>query len=407
MAFNRLPFKETPNLSDNKMRPELPQKANVVIIGSGIIGAVIAYYLTRKGISDVLVLEQGEIGSQGATSACLGGLRTQFSTAVNIRFSLISRKVYRRFKEEFGVDPGFKPYGYLFLATTPKQWKIFKSTSRLMKVLDVPVESLSPQEVSRRWPFIRVDDLSGGSYTKEDGFYSPIEILQTYVKKARQGGTVFMEKVQVTGISINNNSAVGIQTKDAHNIKAGIVVNAAGPWAGRVASMAGLELPIGPLKRHLFFTDTFHEIPDIFPMVIDVDSGWYMKREGRGLILGGPTGSKSFSQHVDFDAKEWTAEKSIQRIPALERAKIIRGWVGHYEMTPDHHAVIGAFPELRNFICAAGFSGHGFQHAPAAGMIVAELIANGKAETEDIYPLRPTRFKENDLIYEPITAFRD
>lgn len=407
MAFNRLPFKETPNLSDNKMRPELPQKANVVIIGSGIIGAVIAYYLTRKGISDVLVLEQGEIGSQGATSACLGGLRTQFSTAVNIRFSLISRKVYRRFKEEFGVDPGFKPYGYLFLATTPKQWKIFKSTSRLMKVLDVPVESLSPQEVSRRWPFIRVDDLSGGSYTKEDGFYSPIEILQTYVKKARQGGTVFMEKVQVTGISINNNSAVGIQTKDGHNIKAGIVVNAAGPWAGRVASMAGLELPIGPLKRHLFFTDTFHEIPDIFPMVIDVDSGWYMKREGRGLILGGPTGSKSFSQHVDFDAKEWTAEKSIQRIPALERAKIIRGWVGHYEMTPDHHAVIGAFPELRNFICAAGFSGHGFQHAPAAGMIVAELIANGKAETEDIYPLRPTRFKENDLIYEPITAFRD
>ena len=386
---------------------ECPEKAQVVIIGSGIIGAAIAYYLTRKGISDVLVLEQGEIGSQGATSACLGGLRTQFSTAVNIRFSLISRKVYQRFKEEFGVDPGFKPYGYLFLATTPKQWKIFKSTSRLMKVLGVPVESLSPQEVSRRWPFMRVDDLSGGSYTEEDGFYSPIEILQTYVKKARQGGVVFMEKVQVTGISIKKNSAVSIQAKDGHNIKADIVVNAAGPWAGRVASMAGLDLPIGPLKRHLFFTDTFHEIPDIFPMVIDVDSGWYMKREGRGLILGGPTGSKSFSQHVDFDAEEWTAEKSIQRIPSLERAKIIRGWVGHYEMTPDHHAVIGSFPELRNFICAAGFSGHGFQHAPATGMIVAELIANGKPETEDIYPLRPTRFRENDLIHEPIKAFRD
>ena len=401
-----MPFKETPNLSDTKMRFELPQKANVVIIGSGIIGAAIAYYLTRSGISDVLVLEQGEIGSQGATSSCLGGLRTQFSTAVNIRFSLISRKVYQRFKEEFGVDPGFKPYGYLFLATTPKQWKIFNSTSRLMKVLDVPVESLSPQEVSRRWPFIRVDDLSGGSYTKEDGFYSPIEILKAYVKKARQGGTVFMEKIQVTGISIKNKRAVGIQTKDGYKIKAGIVVNAAGPWAGRVASMAGLDLPIGPLKRHLFFTDTFHEIPKIFPMVIDVDSGWYMKREGRGLILGGPTGNKSFNQHVDFDAEEWTAKKSIQRIPVLERAKIIRGWVGHYEMTPDHHAVIGAFPELRNFICAAGFSGHGFQHAPATGMVVAELIANDKAETEDIYPLRPTRFRENDLIHEPMTAFR-
>ena len=389
------------------MKPECYEKAQVIIIGSGIIGAAIAYYLTRKGISDVLVLEQGEIGSQGATSACLGGLRTQFSTAVNIRFSLISRKVYQRFKEEFGVDPGFKPHGYLFLATTPKQWMIFKSTSRLMKVLNLPVESLSPQEVSRRWPFIRVDNLSGGSYTEEDGFYSPIDILQAYVKKSRQGGAVFMEKVQVTGFSIKNNNAVGIQTIDGHNIKASNVVNAAGPWAGRVASMAGLNLPINPLKRHLFFTDTFHELPDIFPMVIDVDSGWYMKREGRGLILGGPTGSKSFSQHVDFDAEEWTAEKSIQRVPALERAKIIRGWVGHYEMTPDHHAVIGSFPELRNFICAAGFSGHGFQHAPATGMIVAELIANGKPETEDIYPLRPTRFRENDLIHEPIKAFRD
>jgi sarcosine oxidase subunit beta len=388
------------------MKPECPEKVPVVIIGSGIIGAVIAYYLTRKGISDVLVLEQGEIGSQGATIACLGGLRTQFSTAVNIRFSLISRKVYQRFKIDFGVDPGFKPYGYLFLATTPKQWKILKNTSRLMTVLDVPVELLSPQEVSRHWPFIRVDDLSGGSYTKEDGFYSPIEILQTYGKKARQGGTVFMEKVEVTGISIKNNRVVCLQTKDGHKIKADSVVNAAGPWAGRVASMAGLNLPVGPLKRHLFFTDTFHEIPDIFPMVIDVDSGWYMKREGRGLILGGPTGEKSLSQHVDFDAEEWTADKSIQRIPSLERAKIIRGWVGHYEMTPDHHSVIGTFPELRNFICAAGFSGHGFQHAPATGMVVAELIANGKTEIEDIYPLRPTRFRENNLIYEPMTAFR-
>jgi len=386
---------------------EFPEKSQVVIIGSGIIGAAIAYYLTRKGISDVLVLEQGEIGFQGATSACLGGLRTQFSTAVNIRFSLISRNVYRRFKEEFGVDPGFKPYGYLFLATTQKQWAIFENTSRLMKVLDLPVELLSPQEISQRWPLIRVDDLSVGSYTQEDGFYNPIEILHAYVKKARQSGTVFMEKVQVTGILIKNKSAVGIQIKNGHKIKAGVVVNAAGPWAGRVASMAGLDLPIGPLKRYLFFTDTFHEIPEIFPMVIDVDSGWYMKREGKGLILGGPTGNKSFSQHVDFAAEEWTAEKSVQRIPALERAKIIRGWVGHYEMTADHHAVIGAFPELRNFICAAGFSGHGFQHAPATGMIIAELISNGKAETENIYPLRPTRFRENDLIHEPITAFRE
>ncbi len=389
------------------MRSELPPKAQVVIIGGGIIGAGIAYQLTRKGINDVLVLEKGEIGAQGATSACLGGLRTQFSTAVNIRFSLISREVFRQFKNEFGIDLNFKPYGYLFLASTQKQWEVFKHMSRLMEGLKLPVDLLTPQEVVQRWPFIRVDDLSGGSYTMDDGFYGPMEALQAFVKKARQGGAVFLEKAPVTGISISGKSAVGVQTKSVHEIKADIIVNAAGPWAGEIAAMAGLDLPIAPLKRHLFFTDAFDEIPEVFPMMIDIDSGWYMKREGKGLILGGPTGEKSFSHHVDFDAEEWTAVESIRRVPSLQRARIIRGWVGHYELTPDHHAVIGAFPELKNFICAAGFSGHGFQHAPATGMVVAELIVNGHAETEDIHLLRPTRFRENDLIHEPLTAFRD
>ncbi len=386
---------------------EFPSKAQVVIIGGGIIGAACAYYLTRKGIRDVLVLEQGEIGAQGATSACLGGLRTQFSTRVNIRFSLISREVFRRFKDEFGIDPSFKASGYLFLAVTSEQWNVFGHTARLMEKLALPVELLTPREMARRWPFIRVDDLIGGSYTNDDGFYSPMEILEVFVKKALQGGAVFMQKVRVLGISISNQKIVDIQTEAGHSIKPGIVVNAAGPWAGQVAAMAGLQLPVGPLKRHLFFTDIFDEIPKDFPMIIDVNSGWYLKREGRGLILGGPTGEKSFSRHVDFDAGEWTAARSVERVPALEHARMIRGWVGHYEMTPDHHAVIGAFPELHNFICAAGFSGHGFQHAPAAGMAVAELIADGEVKIEDIYLLRPTRFRENDLLHEPMTAFRE
>ena len=388
------------------MKSELPAKAQVVIIGSGIIGASIAYQLTKKGVSDVVVLEQGEIGAQGATSTCLGGLRTQFSTAVNIRFSLISREVFRGFKDEFGVDPNFRPYGYLFLAVTPGKWSVLENTSRLMAEQKIPVELLTPEEVSRQWPFLRVDDLAGGSYTINDGFYGTMEVLQAFVKKARQGGTVFLEKIKVDGFSISNKKVNSVLTAGGHEIKAHVVVNATGPWAGQVATRAGLELPIGPLRRHLFFTDTFDEIPEAFPMIIDIDSGWYMKREGRGLILGGPSGGESFSHHVNFDAEEWTAIESSRRVPILERARIVRGWVGHYELTPDHHAVIGAFPELENFICVAGFSGHGFQHAPAAGMVVAELIADGRIQTEDIHPLRPTRFRENDLIYEPITAFR-
>jgi len=384
----------------------LPAKSQVVIIGSGIIGAAIAYYLTQRGIRDVAVLEAGEIGLQGTTSACLGGLRTQFSTAINIRFSLISREVFRGFKDEFGVDLNFKAYGYLFLAKTEEQWTAFENTSKLMKTLDLPVELLTPGAMARRWPFIRVDDLVGGSYTKNDGFYSPIDALQAFVKKARQGGALFLERNPVVGFSISNQKAMGVKTQSGHEIKADIVVNTAGPWAGEVAALAGLELPVAPLKRHLFFTAPFDAIPNVFPMIIDIDSGWYLKREGQGLILGGPTGERSFSQDVDFSAEERTAFESIRRVPVLEQARMVRGWAGHYELTPDHHAVIGAFPELKNFICAAGFSGHGFQHAPATGRIVAELIVNGRAETEDIHPLRPTRFRENDLIHEPMTAFR-
>jgi sarcosine oxidase subunit beta len=386
--------------------PILPAKSQVVIIGSGIVGAAIAYYLTQKGIRDVTVLEAGEIGLQGATSACLGGLRTQFSTAINIRFSLISREVFRGFKDEFGVDLNFKPYGYLFLAKTDEQWTAFENTSNLMETLDLPVELLTPRAMARRWPFLRVDDLVGGSYTKDDGFYGPIEALQAFVKKARQGGALFLERNPVVGFSISDKKVVGVKTQSSHEIKADMVVNAAGPWAGAVADLAGLDLPVVPLKRHLFFTAPFDAIPDVFPVIIDMDSGWYLKREGRGLILGGPTGESSFSQHVDFNAEERTAFESIRRVPVLEQARMVRGWAGHYEVTPDHHAVIGAFPELKNFICATGFSGHGFQHSPATGRIVAELIVDGRAETEDIHPLRPTRFREDDLIHEPMTAFR-
>lgn len=392
---------------EKRPQTELPPKAQVVVIGSGVIGAACAYYLTQKGVRDVLVLEQGGIGAQGATAKCLGGLRTQFSTTVNIRFSLISREVFRNFEQTFGVDPLFKPYGYLFLASSPRQWSVFENTARLMSGMDVPVELLAPEEILRRWPFIDTRRLAGGSFTRGDGFYGPIEVLSGFVGAARRGGALFFENTAVEGFSIFEKRVSKIRTSGGREIEADVVINAAGPWSGRLAAAAGLKLPVQPLQRYLFFTDAFGGLPAVFPLILDIDSGWYMKREGAGLLLGGPTGERSFADSVPFDAQEWTADASIRCVPLLERARIVRGWAGHYEMTPDRHAVIGAFPELENFICATGFSGHGFQHAPAAGMIVAEIVAGGRAESEDIHPLRPTRFRENDLIYEPLTAVRE
>ena len=146
----------------------------------------------------------------------------------------------------------------------------------------------------------------------------------------------------------------------------------------------------------------------MIPLTIDLEHGWYMRREGKGFLLAGPQDlESSFNEQVDFEGKEWTAVRTTHRVPVLARAKIVRGWAGLYEISPDNHAIIGAFPELEGFICANGFSGHGFMHSPATGITVAELIAEGKAKTIDIQPLRPQRFRQGYLIQEPLTAFRD
>ncbi len=388
------------------MRP-LPSSAEAVIIGGGIIGVSIAYYLAKKGVAGVVLLEKGMIG-EGTTGKCAGGVRTQFSTEINIQFSLISLEIFRRFETEFGVDPDFHPVGYLFLAAQEQQWGALSASAQLMKTVGLDVELLEPNEIRYRWPFLRVDDLLGGSYTEYDGYVGPYEVLQGFAKGARRLGVIFMEGVEVTGIHMKTGRVQAVEISTGERVCTPVVVNAAGPYAARVAAMVGLDLLVRPLRRQLFFTDVFEKLPSLFPMMIDVEHSWYMRREGKGLLLAGPVDTESsFNEAVDFRAQEWTAARSIHRVPVLESARIARGLAGLYAISPDHHAILGPFPEIKGFICANGFSGHGFQHSPAVGMLTAELIAEGQAKTLDIHPLRPQRFREGDLIYEPLTAFRD
>ena len=375
------------------MKRELPKNADVVIIGGGIIGVSIAYYLAKNGVQKVVLLEKGIMG-EGSTGKCPGGVRTQFSTRINIQFSILSLEVLEGFQAEFGVDPEFRPIGYLFLACHPEQWEILKSNAQLIQSMGLQVELLARDEIQSRWPFLRVDDLSGGSYSRSDGYAGPYEVVQGYVKGARRKGSLLIEGVEVTGIHSKKGRVRAVETATGEKIITPIVVNAAGPYAARVAAMLGLDLPVIPLRRHLFFTDLFEALPPLLPMIIDMEHGWYMRREGKGLLLSGPQDSESsFSEKVDFEAQVWTAERSLYRAPILEGAKIANGWAGLYEISPDHHAIIGSFPEMEGFICANGFSGHGFMHGPAAGILVSELIVHGEAKTLDIHPLRPSRFR--------------
>lgn len=389
------------------MDVELPESADVVIIGGGVIGVSVAYYLAKKGVSEVVLLEKGIMG-QGSTGKCAGGIRTQFSTHINVQFSIVSRKVFDQFSSLFGVDPEFKAVGYLFLATQQAHWDQLQRNRALLQSFGTELELLSPGEISLRWPFLNTEDLLGGSYSPQDGYAGPYEVLQGFARGARGLGAKLIEGVEVTGIRIQTGRVVAVETSAGRPVRTAWVVNAAGPYAALVAKMAGLDLPVRPYRRQLFFTDPFEDLPAQFPLTIDLGTSWYMRREGKGLLLAGPQDAESsFSESVDFDSKEWTAERSLARCPILERAKIVRGWAGLYEVSPDHHAILGEFPELRGFVCVNGFSGHGFQHSPAAGIVIAELIVEGKATTIDIRPLRPTRFREGDLIKEPLTAIRD
>jgi len=384
----------------------LPSHAEITIIGGGIIGVSIAYYLAKLGAPEVLLLEKGLMG-EGATGKCAGGIRTQFSTEINIRFSQLSFEVFKGFETEFGVDPEFHPVGYLFLATREAHRAILESMAQKMVQLGLDIDILDQVDIAKRWPFIRVDDLLGASYTGSDGFAGPYEILQGFAKGARRLGAILKEGIEVTDIHTHKGSVQAVETSEGKKITTSVVINAAGPYASRIADMVNLDLPVCPYRRQIFFTDAFEVLPTHIPVTIDLGNAWYMRREGKGLLLAGPQDEKSsFNEQVDFEAREWAAAHALHRVPTLKTARIVRGWAGLYDISPDHHAIIGSFPEIKGFVCANGFSGHGFQHSPAAGMLVAELVLKGQTETLDITPLRPTRFREGELIYEPMTALQ-
>ena len=383
----------------------MEKTAEIVIVGGGIIGTSIAYHLAQKQAKGVVLLEKGMLG-EGSTAKCAGGIRAQFSTEINIRFSLESFKTWNHFQEIMEGELDFKKVGYLFLATTEDEWAVFQSNSALQHKFGIPVELLSPKEIQYRWPYLRVDDLRGGTYCAWEGYAGPYEALSGFARGGRRGGVKIFEETEVTQVLRNGNQVAGVRTRRG-DISAPLVVNAAGPYAGEVGKMAGAEVPVQPFRRQLFFTGPFPHIPDPIPLVIDFHRAWYFRREGAGLLISGPKDSfPSFNLNVDYEAMVEVAENSMYRVPIMEKAEIDRGWAGSYEISPDNHAILGEFPGLKGFFLANGFSGHGFQHSPAVGRVMAELIL-GEKPSIDISCLSVERFAKGELIREPLTAFKD
>lgn len=384
----------------------MEKTAEVVIIGGGVIGVSIAYHLALKKAGRIILFEKGQLG-EGSTSRCVGGIRTQFSTEINIRFSLESLKVFERFEEEFGINPEFKKIGYLFLSTTASEMEVFKGNTMLQKKFNIPVELLNPNEIVKRWPYLRMDDILGGTFCPWDGYAGPNEVLSGFAMGAKRAGVKIYEGKEVSGISFAKGRIHGVKTKD-EEISAPVVVNAGGPYAASIGEMVAVKIPVKPLRRQIFITAPFHLSDQTIPLTIDFHRGWYFRQEVDGLLLSGPLDAEpSFNLNTDYEAMAEASENATYRVPVLEKAQIARGWAGLYEISPDHHAILGKVPGVEGFILANGFSGHGFQHSPAVGKLIAELIVDGKTEAIDISSLSIERFEKGDLILEPMTAFKE
>jgi len=378
----------------------IQKTASIVIIGGGVMGASTAYRLAARGVKDILLIEKEEFFGTGATGRCAGGVRYQFSTEVNIRLSLASLPMLERFEDEFDQAIDYRQVGYLMLLTNEKDLQTFRRNVELQHSLGVMTEWLDNDEIRRRVPALNADDVITATNCPKDGIVDPNGVVMGYIGAAQRSGVKALTGVAVTGINVENGKISGVQTS-AGTVSTPIVVNASGPWAGVIGQMAGVPVPITPLRRQWLTTTPLPDLPPDFPFVIDFAQSLYFHPEGEGLLTGmsNPDEEPGFNQNVDLDWELIHMDATIKRLPLLEKAGLASRLAGLYENTPDAHPIYGATP-VEGFYIVSGFSGHGFMHGPISGVLMAEIILDGKASTVDVSMLDLARFDEGRLIHE-------
>ena len=366
--------------------------ADVVIVGGGIIGLSIAHALRRKDVSRVLVLERGNCG-EGSTAKATGGIRVQFGTEINIRLSLLSLESFRNWTELIGGDVGYRPTGYVFLATDDAQFERLERGAALQRSLGASVEILSVDEIRRRLPAVQAADLVGASLGPEDGSADPGAAVVSLLASCRRLGVRVVEHCEVIGFELAGGRVAGVVSK-AGRFPADVVVNAAGAWSDPLAQMVGATLPVSPHHRQVYVAGQVAGLPVPSPLVIDLSTGCYFHQDHHGLVFGG--GDRE--SEPGYDDRTWPQEAPrivemlIQRLPAIRDAPLRRMWAGLREMTPDDVGIVGFIPAVPNFFVAAGFSGHGFMHSPGVGEIAAALITGGSPPF-DVSAMDPGRFR--------------
>jgi sarcosine oxidase subunit beta len=371
-----------------------------IIIGGGVMGASTAYHLAAHGFPRLLLLEKEDFFGQGATGRCAGGVRYQFATEINIRLSLESLPMLERFEDEIGQAIDYRKCGYLFILSNAKDAATFKSNLALQNSLGVQTEWLTGDDLRLRLPFMRLDDIIGGTINPQDGLVDPNGVVMGYISAAQRLGIKTFNNTPVIGIFIENGKVTGVQTPAA-DYYAPVVVDATGPWAAMTSRLAGVELPVMPIRRQWLTTSPLPELPPDFPFVIDFDQSLYFHREGPGLLTGmsNPNEPAGFDQTIDPEWELIHLEAAIERLPLLAKAGMVSHLAGLYEVTPDAHPIYGKTP-IEGYYVVTGFSGHGFMHGPISGKLMSEIILDGQAHSVDVSMLDLARFAEGRLIQE-------
>ena len=378
--------------------------ADVVIIGGGIVGSSIAYQLTKAGCRSVVILERESHQGKGSTGKSMGGVRAQFSTESSIRMSLYSIPFFRDFEQTMGHPSGYRAQGYLLLATNQRHMGYLRTNVQIQTAAGLDaVRLVTKDDIVRIVPQLRSDDIVGGTFCSIDGFVDPYSVMTGFTLRAVDQGAQLFRDAAVTAIDRDSQGVAAVRTAQT-KIETRIVVNATGAWSAGVAKMAGLDLPVEPLRRMLVPTEPFEKISHDAPMTIDLSTGFHFRPEGLGLLMAwaDPDEKPSFNTNFDRAFVEKVLTLGVSRVPVLEEVAVnpSRAWAGLYEMTPDHHPILGAAPGIPGLFLSSGFSGHGVMHSPATGKIMADLILKGTTDLIDAKLLDYNRFAEGRMIQE-------
>src|SRR5262245_11358033 len=373
--------------------------ADVVIIGGGCMGASVAYHLTRRGLTDIVIVERERMLATGSTGRNAGGVRRQFSNAANISLSIESIRLIARFADEVGHPVDFHQDGYLFLLSTEASVETFRRNVALQRSMDVDVQWLDAADAERLVPGLKAHDVIGATFCQRDGIADPNGVTMGFARGAQAAGATVERDTEVTGIRVEGGRVAAVETSRG-SIDTRIVVNAAGPYARHVGRMAGVDVPVDPYRRHIFIAQApaaGWTVPQSHIMVIDFETTFYFHREGAGLLfgMGDKKEGSTFDTTVQWDFLPQVIDVAVKRLPALTDASISHAWAGLYEMSPDGNPIIGPAPDVSGLYLINGFSGHGFQHSPAAGRVLADLIV-GRDPGLDVSPFALARFAHAD-----------